>query len=82
MRNEEFHALFLDDLRKTGTEYFGYEKAARTMDRYLAVWEPLMDDYYKRFGDTRWLWEESRTDTLDFFRRRYAFLLPLVEQYK
>nr|MCR5372234.1 CotH kinase family protein [Solobacterium sp.] len=82
MRNEEFRTLFLDALRKAGTECFGYEKAARTMDRYVAVWAPLMDDYYKRFGNTRWMWEESLTDTLDFFRRRYEFLLPLVEQYK
>ena len=82
MRNEEFRTLFLDALRKTGTDCFGYEKVVRTMDRYLAVWEPLMDDYYKRFGNTRWMWEESLNGTLDFFRRRYDCLLPLVEQYK
>ena len=82
MRNEEFRTLFLASLQKTGSECFAYPRVLKSVEKYCASWQPLMTDYYKRFGNTKDLWDLALSRTLIFFRDRYDFLLPLVEDYK
>ena len=79
IRNPEFYTLFLDALREIGSVNCAPEKVERLLAEYLDVWEPLMPDYYKRFGDTRDLWNAAVKQTTDFFRDRYDLLLPAVE---
>ncbi len=82
LRNPEFYSLFLQDLREIGSENCNIDRVEKIMNDYLDIWEPLMPDYYKRFGDTRSQWEYSLKSTLSFFRVRYANLLPGAENFE
>ena len=81
MKNAEFRTAFLDALREIGTVCCSPERTDRLLAQYLAVWEPLMADHYRRFGDTSFLWENGRWATSDFFRSRSRYLLPIAETY-
>ena len=79
IQNPSFQTLFLDALRLIGTEDLSFESVKMALERYTARWEPLMQDYYLRFGDTSEKWEENLRYTLDFFRDRYANIVPMAE---
>lgn len=81
LQNREFYKLFLTSLREIGRVNCKYIRVRRLLARYERAWKPLMPDYYKRYGNTRNLWESSRNAMIRFFRKRYHFLLPLVEEY-
>jgi len=79
IKNPEFYSLFLESLKEIGGGDCNYENVRKTLDAYLDVWEPLMPDYYKRFGDSRDLWNTALNRTKAFFKTRYELLLPFVE---
>ena len=81
MKNEEFRKLFANALRETGTVLCSPDRVDRLLSQYLAVWEPLMADYYRRFGDTRHLWDQEVKGTKTFFWDRARFLLPLMRTH-
>ena len=81
VRNKEFYALFLKAIKKFGSENYKYSRVKEKMDAYDKVWAPLMPDFYKRFGDTSKLREGCMKSTLDFFRRRYDIIIPIVESW-
>ena len=81
IQNPSFQALFLDALRSIGTEELSFESVETALERYVAQWEPLMQDYYLRFGSDSDKWEENLQYTKDFFRDRYAVIVPIVEAY-
>ena len=81
MRNPEFLALFLDSLREIGSINCDYETVISTLQPFLDTWEPLMPEYYKRFGGGHEKWDQALDEMEDFFRVRYARLLPRAERY-
>lgn len=82
IRNKEFYAMFLKAVKKVGSENYKYSRVQEKMDSYDKVWGPLMQDFYKRFGDTSKLREGCMKSTLDFFRKRYDIIIPIVENWK
>lgn len=82
VRNKEFYALFLQAIRKVGSKNYKYSRVREKMDAYDKVWRPLMPDFYKRFGDTSQLRDGCMKATLDFFRKRYDIIVPIVEGWK
>ncbi len=82
MRNREFYALFLDSIREIGSQNFSSEHVNAVMQDYLEIWTPLMSDYYKRFGDSRFFWKDELDATVRFFEVRYDIILPLVISYE
>ena len=81
IRNREFYALFLDAIREIGSRNFSPEKVDAAMEKYGDIWDPLMPDCYKRFGDSASSWENEQKSTLSFFENRYDIILPYVEGY-
>ena len=69
-------------VKKVGSENYKYSRVQEKMDSYDKVWGPLMQDFYKRFGDTSKLREGCMKSTLDFFRKRYDIIIPIVENWK
>ena len=57
-------------------------KDGKKMDYYDKIWAPFMPDFYKRFGDTSRERKSSMELTLEFFRRRYDIIVPMVESWK
>jgi len=53
MKNDEFRSLYLQSLENVKTR-FRDETVAKTLNDYLDLWEPHMDAFYSRFGDSSW----------------------------
>ncbi|HAT98570.1 MAG TPA: hypothetical protein DCS50_05670 [Acidaminococcaceae bacterium] len=82
VKNKEFYDLFLKALKKAGSENYSYDRVRKKIDSYNKVWEPLMPDFYKRFGDTSELRKRCLNAMLTFFQRRYQIIVPIVEKEK
>ncbi len=82
LRNKDFYTLFLSAIKKTGSENYEFTRVKTKMDDYDRLWRPLMEDFYKRFGGNLRGRELSIKLTLDFFRKRYDFIIPMVESWK
>ncbi len=82
VKNKEFYAMFLQSIKKIGSENFKYDRVKEKTDEYDRVWAPLMPDFYKRFGDTANLRKRSMNSMLNFFQRRYDVIIPIVEKWK
>lgn len=81
IRNPSFQQLFLDALKTIGTQNLSYEAVDTALESYAAQWQPLIKDYYLRFGDTSDKWEESLQFTRDFFRDRYMNIITMAEAH-
>ena len=82
VKNKEFYAMFLQSIKKIGSENFKYERVREKTDEYDRMSAPLMPDFYKRFGDTANLRKRSMNSMLNFFQRRYDVIIPIVEKWK
>ena len=82
LENEAFRQCFLAALREIGTENCSYPRVLHLLKDYTKVWEPLMPDYYKRFGGMKENWYSAIDETRRFFRQRYELLLPQVEGFR
>ena len=82
VNNKEFYNMFLASLKKVGSENYKYSRVKEKMESYDKQWAPLMPDFYKRFGDTANLRKRSMNSMLNFFQRRYEFIIPIVEKWK
>ena len=81
IRNDEFYKLFLEAVKEIGSENFSPERTEDVLGRYLRDWMPLMNDYYLRYGDHRFAWDVNIRNTRDFFKSRYDFIIPIIENY-
>lgn len=79
IRNTSFQKLFLDALQSIGTQNLSFESVDNALESYTAQWQPLIKDYYLRFGDTSDKWEESLQFIRDFFRDRYTNIISMAE---
>ena len=82
IRNKEFYTLFLQAIKKLGSENYKYSRVQEKMDAYDKTWKPLMPDFYKRFGDSSRNREECMELTLNFFKKRYDIIVPIVEKWR
>ena len=80
LKNPEFYDMFLNSLKKMGKENFAYDRVKAKMAEYDKRWGPLMPDFYERFGDTGALRRRSMNAMLNFFQRRYDFIIPIAEK--
>ena len=81
IRNKEFYAMFLETIKKAGSENYKYSRVQEKMNSYDKIWGPLMPDFSKRFGDTALKRKECMESTLDFFKKRYDVIIPIVEKW-
>ena len=82
VRNKEFYAMFLQAIKKVGSENYKYSRVREKMDSYDKTWGPLMPDFYKRVGNSSEKRERCMKSTLNFFRKRYDIIIPIVEGWK
>ena len=78
LESPEFRERFLASLEEIGRKNCAPERVDALLAEYLAVWEPLMPDYYRRFGNRRWSWEYDLDWTVNFFHTRYDLLMPFA----
>ena len=81
IQNQEFYELFLNSLKEVGSVNFAPEHVDEVMQTYLDTWLPLMDDFYKRYGNTSDLWDFTIQRQDDFFAQRYDIIIPIVEAW-
>lgn len=82
VRNKEFYNLFLQAIKKAGSENYKYSRVLAKMEAYDKIWGPLMPDFYKRFGDSSQKRKSCMEAILNFFKRRYDLIIPVVEKWK
>jgi hypothetical protein len=82
LRNNEFYMLFLEAIKRIGSENYEFSRVQAKMDYYDKTWSPLMPDFYKRFGGNFRRRDIFIKLTLDFFRKRYNYIIPMVESWK
>ena len=82
LRNKEFYMLFLEAIKRIGSENYEFSRVKAKMDEYDKIWAPLMSDFYKRFGGSFRNRDLYMKITLDFFRKRYDYIIPMVESWK
>ena len=82
LRNQDFYMLFLVSIKRIGSENYKFTRVQMKMDDYDRLWRPLMGDFYKRFGGNLQEREILIKLTLDFFRKRYNYIIPMVESWK
>ena len=80
MKNPEFRELFCDSIKEIGAKNYSADRVERRIMEYSELWDPLMPDYYKRFGDSSHLWNEDKQGTISFFRERYDYMLSFLDQ--
>ena len=81
MRNREFFGLFLAAIREIGAECYTPERVQQALDRYQAVWKPLMPDFYRRFENSSTEEKLEAQRMLQFFESRYDIIIPIVESW-
>ena len=75
MRSDEFRELFVKSLKEVGEGNYPYAKVARAIQNYNALWSPLLDDNFKRFGGTLQEYRGVVWCTKYFFQQRYDHIL-------
>ena len=78
MRNSEFLALFGEKIREYGESVLTPERVNAAMSAYTAQFEPLMEDFYKRFGNYKKLWDNYCKWVPEFFEERYEYISRYV----
>ncbi len=81
IKSRAFYNIFLDALREIGSVNCDTERVDHLLAEYVNEWEPLMQDYYKRFGNSQYQWDFSIINTIDFFKNRYNNIIPIAESY-
>ncbi len=82
LKNREFFGLFLKSVKDIGSQNFSPDRVLREIDALKAVWDPLMPDFYKRYGNTSQKEKQEVERLVRFFEERYDFMIPLLEEWQ
>ena len=82
IRNKDFYTMFLKAIKKAGSENYKYSRVQAKMESYDKIWSPLMPDFYKRFGDSSDQRKGCMELTLNFFKKRYDIIIPIMEKWR
>ncbi len=81
MQNEQFRDMFVQAITEIGSVNFNPDTVNARMEEFAAVWQPLMNDYYKRFdGGSEWDWYQNYSGIQQFFSRRYDLIMQYVSE--
>ena len=81
LRNGDFRSLFMETLKKIGSENFEKTRVSEALLDWNAKWTPLLTDYYRRYGVDPYFWRSSLSGTAEFFENRYEYLIPYTEEW-
>ena len=70
MKNEEFNKQFYDTYYELKKENFNLEKIKDSIQKEFLLWQPLMKDHYKRFGNTDTQRFISRNSIINYFEKK------------
>ena len=80
IRNDDFYALFFSCLVEVGTHDYSYENVSEAIKSEDDMWRPMMEDYYKRFGDSMKGYDKRLETTLGFFEQRSDFIVSCARK--
>lgn len=78
MLNSEFREMFFAALQEIGTENYSPERVEEKILTYDKVWRPLLRDHIRRFGSSYEYYDDTIAATLEFFDRRYDYILSFI----
>ncbi len=79
MKNSDFRKLFLRTFEEIAADY-NIERVRTKIQPYVDLWQPLMSDFYLRYGDTSWGWDDGLNAMLSFFEKRADIIIPIVRE--
>ena len=80
MKNRSFREAFLAALKEIGSTYYDPDRVRYVLDQYAKEWEPLMQDYYKRFGGEPEMLRLYMDKVKLFFYARYPVIVRYAER--
>ena len=80
LKADAFREAFLSSLREIGTTDLSYGRVCETLDALNALWMPLMEHHFQRFGRGYSAWEREVRNIKAFFEERYGFIVPYAEE--
>ena len=70
MKNQEFKEKFYNTYYELKESNFKLENIKTSLNNKFNLWDPLMSDHYKRFGNTNTQRYISKNSIIDFFENR------------
>lgn len=84
IKNSDFKKKFVAALQEIGSKNFNPNECSKKLDEYVALYKPLMQDYYARFFGKR-SWQKNQFDSTvstvrDFVNKRYQSIVNQVKK--
>lgn len=70
MKNQDFNKLFYDTYFELRNNNFEINRIKSTINTEHQLWEPLMENHYKRFGDNNVQRYISKNSTIKYFEQK------------
>jgi hypothetical protein len=70
MKNKDFETKFYETYFDIKNNNFNLAKIKETLNKEYALWEPLMSDHYKRFGNNDIERIASKNSTIYYFEKK------------
>ena len=70
MKNQDFNKLFYDTYFELRNNNFEINRIKSTINVEHQLWEPLMENHYKRFGDNKIQRQISKNSTISYFEKK------------
>lgn len=81
MKNKEFKKQFVTTMTDLMNVNFRQEKALAALDHYVAIYQPLMQDYFIRFGLDKSLFSSNVSRMRNFVKKRRLNVMTDMKMY-
>ena len=82
VNNPVFYQAFVEKIESLAANDFSSTTVNSALDSFSSVYKPYMSNYYKRYGNTSWVWNDNINGIRDFFANRAQYILNYVENYQ
>lgn len=82
MQNEEFQELFRAAVQELMEDVFSQDNVRRQTEKYRNEWYPLMQEYWKRFEDREWAWDQMAEILNWFFEKRPEYIIRKKQEIR
>ena len=72
----------MEKIESLAANDFSSSTVNSALDSFSSVYKPYMSNYYKRYGNTSWAWNDNINGIRDFFANRAQYILNYVENYQ
>ena len=82
VNNPVFYQAFVEKIESLAANDFSSTTVNSALDSFSSVYKPYMSNYYERYGNTSWAWNDNINGIRDFFANRAQYILNYVENYQ